>query len=191
MLTHLLSGLIGALIGGAVTGFSTYWAVNKARENAIALEERKQKSLVTAFLQAMHEEIEHLWNQYYIGAGQQLEALQPGQPFHSYYPVTQEYFTVYVGNASLIGHIEDPNLRKLIVQMYSVARGLIDCYRMNNELVKNYDYWMNLYKITKVPDYQQNALGILQQLCNYAPSLRVFHDATKKLKEQLLSQLPK
>ena len=82
--------------------------------------------MLLGILQAIHDEIETLWDNYMDGIGHHTEALADGQPLNIYYPVTQEYFTVYNTNAFFIGRIRDHDLRKLIVSTYSKARGLID-----------------------------------------------------------------
>jgi hypothetical protein len=40
--------------------------------------------------------------------GNELEKVRDGKPLLLFYPITQEYFTIYTGNASLIGSIEEP-----------------------------------------------------------------------------------
>lgn len=127
-----------------------YWifyasSSQKSHENALDLQKQNQQKLIKGFLQAIHDEIETLWEIYEADMGVQLEALHDGNPLLVYYPVMQEYFTVYNTNGFLIGHVEDPDLRKLIIQVYSKARGLIDSYKMNNDMVGKLEYWANLY----------------------------------------------
>lgn len=58
-----------------------------------------------------------------------------------YYPLTQDYFTTYQSNAHLIGEIENDDLRNLIIEMYSEAKGVVDSYRYNNHIVGQHEQW--------------------------------------------------
>jgi hypothetical protein len=103
----LLSSGIGALIGGALTLIAAYlshrWGASKQAE--------KDAQMLMGVLQAVHGEIETLWDIYMDGIGLHLEALPNGQALNTYYPVTQEYFTVYSTNAFFIALIRDNDLR--------------------------------------------------------------------------------
>lgn len=91
----LLTSGIGALIGSALTLLATYfshrWEVAKQKE--------KDDQIIMSVLQAIHDEIETLWNAYMEGIGKETEALPDGQPLNMFWPVTQDYFTVYNTNA--------------------------------------------------------------------------------------------
>lgn len=187
----LLASVVGALIGGGMTGYFTLKAAAKSHANALNVQQENQKKVVRAFLQAVHDEIETLWDTYQEGIGVQLESLQDGHGLLFYYPVTQEYFTVYNGNAFLIGHVEDADLRKLIVQVYAKARGLIDSYRMNNDMLGKLEYWSNLHKETGNKVYEQNAQGQFAAMQAYAAKLKKSHKELKDLSGQLLRTLRK
>lgn len=120
----------------------------------------------------MHDEIETLWESYIVGVGNNLAALPENQPLLTYYPVTQEYFSVYVGNAILIGRISDTELRKSVVSTYAMARGLIDSYRLNNELLQKFEHWDSMYKQTSEEVYKQRANDFFGRLSAYAKKLK-------------------
>lgn len=187
----LIVSVVGALVGGGLTGYFTLRAADKSHKNALDLQKQNQKKLIKGFLQAVHDEIETLWETYQAGIGVQLEASPEGHGLLVYYPVTQDYFTVYNSNGFLIGHIEDPDLRKMIVQVYSKARGLIDSYKMNNDLVAKFEYWANLHKETNNAVYEQNAKGMLVVLQDYGKKLKKSHYELKELSSQLLRRLRK
>lgn len=184
--TFLSSG-IGALAGSALTMLATYlsyrWEVSK--------QVKKDSQMLIGVLQAVHDEIETLWDLYMEGIGHQLEALQNGQPLNMYYPVTQEYFTVYNTNAFFIGRIEDHDLRKLIVSTYSQARGLIDSYRLNNDLVQKHEHSYWVFQETKNQIHQVSTAARHQALTEYAATLKKGHAETKKQVQDLLRALGK
>lgn len=154
-------------------------------------QEIEGRKLLKSLLQAIHDEIETVWESYQMGMGIHIEALKEGQPLLMYYPVTQDYFTVYSGNSFLIGRIDDNDLRKDIIVTYTLARALIDSYRMNNELVQKYEniHWIfketgnNVHKLLGEAHY----LG----LKNYSGSLKKYHYGLKKNVEDLLRKLRK
>jgi hypothetical protein len=84
----LIVTLAGALVGGGLTGFFTLRAADKSHKDSLELQKQNQKKLIKGFLQAVHDEIETLWDTYQTGIGVQLEALQEGYALLVYYPVT-------------------------------------------------------------------------------------------------------
>jgi hypothetical protein len=187
----LVASVVGGLIAGGLTGYFSVRAVKISHRNTLELQNQNQKKLIKGFLQAIHDEIETLWELYQIGIGMQLETLPDGEALRFYYPVTQDYFTVYNSNGFLIGHIEDADLRRLIVQVYSMARGLIDSYKMNNEVLGKLEYWENLYYHNKDPFYGQSALSLLTAMQEYAKKIKKRHTELKDLIEKLLRHLRK
>ena len=183
----VLSTGVGALIGSALTLIATVVAHNLERKK----QKQEENRLIFGFLQSVHDEIETLWDTYIEKVGSHVEALQPGQPFEYYWPITQEYFTVYNNNAFLIGRIKDHDLRKLIVSTYSKARGLIDSYRLNNELVHKYEQAVLLHQETNQAVHASHVNARLQALVTYATSLKQSHMEVKSQVQELLRELRK
>jgi hypothetical protein len=52
--------------------------------------------------------------------------------------VYRDYFTVYHSNGLLLTRIKDDELRHATIKTYTKAKGLIDSFRMNNDL---FDRW--------------------------------------------------
>ncbi|TDY01113.1 hypothetical protein [Thiohalophilus thiocyanatoxydans] len=191
MWENLLSALGGAIIGGGIAGFFSLKSTNKAHENAVALEEKKQLELMSGLLQGLHDELETLWDTYSDGVGVQLEALGEDKPLLMYYPVTQEYFPIYMGNSFLIGRIEDTDLRKKIVTTYTKARGLIDSYRLNNDMVKKFEHWQSMYRQTGQGVFNEHAEDYYGRLSKYAKKIKKSHDELKASKAEVLRALQK
>src|SRR5436309_10905758 len=86
------ASICGPLIGGAIAGLFALLAVKKTHANTVRMQQQNQKKLIQAFLQAIHDEIETLWDEYQNQVGIQLEVLPEGNAFLFYYPITQDYF---------------------------------------------------------------------------------------------------
>lgn len=101
------------------------------------------------------------------------------------------YFTIYNANAFFIGKIKDHDLRKKIVATYSKARGLIDSFRMNNELVQKYEYAFVLAQESQTPIHQTTAQARYQSLIQYSEALKIRHAELKSIVSELLRHLRK
>ena len=189
MTLSVIENLVSALLGGFVTGRFTLRGVKETHRNDIELEDKKQKAVVEAFLHALHDEIKTVWEVYQAQMGSVIENLQNEDALLFYYPVTQEYFTVYNSNNHLIGHVKDAEIRRLIVEFYVKAKGLVDSFKMNNQMLKEYAQWIHLYNLTRNPCFQQNADNKLSTMKDYAEKLAVSHWELKKLAEVILGRL--
>ena len=124
-------------------------------------------------------------------AGAHLETLQDGEPVAIYWPITQDYFTIYGANANSVGRVQDHDLRKAIVVAYTKARGLIDSFRMNNELVHKFEYTTLLHQESNNPVHQAHANAHRQNLVRYAAQLKQRHNDLKAIISDLLRRLRK
>jgi len=183
----LVSSGIGAFVGSVLTLIATFIA-HKLSE---ASQERKEKALIHGFLQGIHDEIETLWDAYLDGIGTRVETLKDKEPLNMYWPVTQEYFTIYNNNAFLIGRIQDHDLRKEIVSTYSKARGLIDSFRLNNDLVHKFEHAFWVYQETNNEVHKANAEAYQASLIEYAEHLKKAHKELKSNVAELLRSLRK
>ena len=174
-------------MGSALTLAATYLS----HRLQVSQQNEKDAQILIGFLQAIHDEIETLWDAYMDGIGHQLEALADGQPLDMFWPVAQDYFTVYSTSAFFIGRIREHDLRKLIVSTYSKARGLIDSYRLNNDLVQKHSHAFWIYQETKNDVHQAKAVGHYNALVQYASKLKKSHTEMKKLVSELLRALRK
>ncbi len=153
--------------------------------------ERKEREHLVGLLQALHDEIETLWETYMESVGSQVENLSVEQGFHFYWPLSQDYFTVYSANAFFISKIKDPELRKKIVTTYTKARGLIDTFRMNNDLLQKFEYSEEIARVTMNPAYftivEARRLGLIE----YGAAIKNSHENLKRMIEELLPRLRK
>lgn len=114
--------------------------------------------------------------------GVHLEALEEGKPLLMYYPILQDYFTIYNNNAFLIGRIEDSDLRKSIVEVYTAAKALMDSYRMNNVNVEKYERTLALYNESRTISHQDTLLAVGNNIAAYTQKIRKGHF---KLKDEI------
>lgn len=190
-LVPLISSICGALIGGFIAGFFALKAANKAHQNNLLIQKKNEDNLFKGILQAFHDEIETLLERYQETTGARLESLEAGEPFLFYYPVINDFFTVYNSNASLIGKINDNDLRKLLVRTYTLAKGLVDSYSMNNEFIQKYEYWNALFIETNNEAHKDQYLTHYNALVPYADTLKQLHNEVKKNANDLLRSLRK
>lgn len=190
-LESLLSGLIGAVIGGLLTGWFSIIAVNKTEKHRRDSQTTSDAKVLKGLLQALHDELESIFERYQETMGSQIESLPTGQPLLIYYPVINDFFTVYNGNASLIGCIENNDLRKSLVRTYVLAKGLVDSYRMNNEILSKFEHWNALHAETQNPSHLQQAQAQFRALAEYGTQLRKAHAETKQCARDLMRMLRK
>jgi len=124
-----------------------------------------------AFVEAIREEVQAAWDGYSTEIHPALLALPDGQPFNVVYPVSTETFPIYENGASMVGKIDDPELRRTIVKTYSLARGLISTFQLNNSLLTEYKQLSLLY-------FQSNRNEVLET------HAIVVRDYAAKLKER-------
>ncbi len=190
-LNSLCSGLIGAVVGGLIACLSAWFAVERTGKQARTLQAENDAKLLRGLLQVLHDELESVQERYQETMGKEVEALQDGQPLLFVFPVMNDFFAVYNGNASQIGRIGNNDLRKSLVQTYVLAKGLVDSFRLNNEYLSKYEYWSTVEGANKLSSNQPNAEVYRQRLINYAGSIKRSHEKTKTSINDLLRRLHK
>lgn len=183
---EFIIGMVGAFIGGFFTLAGALVANFLENRSDIEKENRSLKGV----LQAFHTELKTLWERYSVTVGSKLEGLQDRDPLLLYWPITQDYFTIYSSNAGRIGEIEDPELRSLIVAAYTKGRGLIDSFRMNNELNSRYEHFTALANSTRSKIDIANQNAYLEALRTYSSTLKEQHKELKLIIYEILQQLP-
>ncbi len=187
----LVSSLLGALVGGFIAG---YFSI-KATRQSFKEEKRKAKEqdskLEFGLLQALHDEIDIVWERYSATMGAQLESVQDNQALLMYYPIGQDYFPVYRGNTFFISRIRNNDVRRLIVAVYTKAMGMVDSFRMNNELVGKNEYWDSIFKNSGQEKDKQMAIQFYQRCIVYTQKMKSSHLELKKDVTQLLREFNK
>jgi hypothetical protein len=178
--------VIPGLIAGLVTGACMWVALWLQHKHERDIHTQKEDAQVKAFVHAIMVEVETLWAAYYEGAGKRLEALEKGKAFMYFYPISQDYFTVYNGSAFLVGKIEHARLRRAIVETYTKARGLIDGFTLNNDMVQKWNHLDLMRQDSQNPTLIHMMWMQEQSLVHHAVKLREIHRQTKESLEHLL-----
>ena len=173
------ASIIGALIGGRMTKKAALEAAEKAHNNNLILQEQAHRSSVEGRTQAIYDEINTLWERYMWGTGNALENLNDEEPITWYYPLTLNYFTIYEGNISLIGSLEDHELRKSIIISYTKAKSLIDSYRLNNEFVAKWENSQKQWKFTGSLSYAEDMRVMYSIMQDYGKKIKEIHKDIK------------
>lgn len=185
------SAISGAVLGGLITGFFALRSTDKAHENQQAHAQENEEKIIKGLLQAIHDEIETVMDRYQETMGSRLESLEEGGALIFYYPLVSDFFTVYNGNSFLIGRIPDNDLRKQIIKTYTLAKGMVDSFRMNNDLVQKYEHWSFIFQETQSEVHQQRVTACYGLLVEYSKSLKLGHQQLKSETAQLLRTLRK
>jgi len=185
------SSITGAILGGLIAGLFALIAVRRSSESQKEQSTENEAKIIKGLLQAIHDEIETVFDRYQETMGAYLDSLESEKPLLMYYPVVSDFFTVYNGNSFLIGRIPDHDLRKQIIKTYTLSKGMVDSFRMNNDLVAKYDFAEKLFAETGLGAHQNQAVALYTTLVRYAASLKESHKTLKQEVSSLLRQLRK
>jgi len=189
--TSFGSAITGAIIGGLLTGFFALEATKKSFDNQRRHSDENEVKLIKGLLQAIHDEIETVYDRYQDTMGSRLDILKEGEALVFYYPLVSDFFVVYNGNSFIIGRIPDNDLRKQIIKTYTLAKGMVDSFRLNNDLVQKYEFSNKIYQETQQEIHKQQAIAHFKALVEYAKSLKIGHQSLKQDVSNLLRMLRK
>jgi len=177
------SGLLGALAGGLFT----MRASKKAYQREMIKELRREEKEIQNMLDAMGVEIGTLWKFHMSRIGAMIESLPEGTALEFYYPLTQDYFTVYNTNAGKIGAVKNPELREAVVICYKKCKKVVDGFKYNNILFR--DYRDLLLMPADSPNHMQYVNAKRQELVDFAQVIVADHFEVKGYVERLLALL--
>ena len=120
------SAITGAVVGGIIAGFFALKSTQKSFDNQKYQSDESEKKLIKGVLQAIHDELETIFERYQDTMGIRIENLKEHEALAFYYPLVSDFFTVYNGNSFLIGRIPSNDLRKKIIKTYRVKSYLFD-----------------------------------------------------------------
>ena len=172
--------LIGAIIGGVFTLRAARQAARREHDRERKREEREMQNM----LDSLGVEIDTLWSFHMARIGAMVENLQQGDTLQFYYPLTQDYFTVYNSNAGKIGSVKDRELRKAIVVTYNKCKKIVDGFKYNNVLFRDYHNYLN-------SDNQMAAKAKFAEMQAYALMVKEDHFEVKAYIENMLNLLDK
>jgi len=185
------SAISGAVVGGVIAGYFAIKATSKSFEHQKTQTEENESKLIMGLLQSIHDEIETVHERYQETMGAKLESLPDGEALAFYYPLVSDFFTVYNGNSFLIGRIPDNDLRKQIIKTYTLAKGMVDSFKLNNDLVGKFEYSNKIFEETQLDVHRQHTAAHFESLIKYAKTLKSGHCELKKEVSNLLRELRK
>ena len=187
---ELLQKLIGpvtALFGAVVGGVFTLRASSKAYRLELAREQQREEKEIQNMLDALGVEIGTLWNFHMKRIGPMVENLPGGGALEFYYPLTQDYFTLYNTNAGKIGAVKDCELSEAIVVCYNKCKKVVDGFKYNNILYR--DYRDLLLMPANSPNHGEYVKAKHQELVDFAKVVVEDHFEVKGYVERLLTLL--
>jgi len=186
-----VSAIFGAIIGAGIAGYFTIKATQKSFDNQKLHADENEEKLIKGVLQAIHDEMETVFDRYQETMGSKVEALEKGGALAFYYPLVSDFFSVYTGNSFLIGRIPDNDLRKQIIKTYTLAKGTIDTFRLNNDLVSKLEFSEKLFAESNLDVHKQQSIAHYNSLVAYADSIKEGHKDLKQEVSSLLRMLRK
>ncbi len=174
------SAIVGAIVGGLTTGYFALKAAKRSFQDLQKHADESEKKLIKGLLQAIHDELETVYDRYMETMGSRLESLNDGGALNFYYPLVSDFFSVYSGNTFLLGRISDNDLRKQIIRTYTLARGMVDSFRLNNDLVHKFEHSNKIFEETQQDVHKQHAIAHYSALVEYAKTLKQGHMELKK-----------
>lgn len=160
--------ILGALIVG---GFAMR-AVKEGFAHLIDRDRATREVAILGVLDALHDEMDVLWKFYVDGLSADIRGLKDGAGLWSAHSLQADYFSIFNANASLVGHIQPAEFRKLVVETYTQAKILFDMVRMNNGLVAEARRLDQLNRQVNSPSSQSDATRAHAAVVEYAQKLK-------------------
>lgn len=188
-LTQNLIGFLSGLVGAGVGGWFTLYATEKTIKSNYEAQEQEEERELRALLSSLGVELNALWQFHQRRIGYQIEQMTEKDAVMFYYPLTQDYFTIYNSNASFVGRLDDNELRKAIVVTYNKCKKVVDSFIYNNTLFLDYQQ-MN-YETIDSGVQNPNQAAKLEELQQFAAVMKSDHIELKQYVEHLLDLLEK
>jgi len=188
ILIPLGAAILGAIIGGGLTGYFTLRAVKDNYANQLNFRENEDKKQRTNVISAIYFEIKSLRKVYEKGMGSIIDELPKDEPLLWFYPIIEDYFTVFNNNTQFIGKL-NRELAHSIIEFYILSKSLADSFRLNNSLFEKYNYYCSIFEETQNPFYEQKRNKELENLRSYAPQIKRCHLELKTKSQVLLTRL--
>ena len=134
-----LASLVSALIGGVIAALATRKATERALKYSLTMEQANRYAVLRGVLLGIRTELELLLEIYRGEMESEIESLKAGQGVRVTLPIYQNVFTVYESNCSLIGQLEEDELRKSIIRTYLLAKSVVNAHTYNNKLIEEYE----------------------------------------------------
>lgn len=195
-------GVVGSVIGGVIGGLLAIQASQRATEKAFHYNlmsfQLAQNHKIRSVILGLQAEVKTLLEVYESEFRDEVLSLSEDKPFEYYYPISQNYFTLYQANAPFIGEIPDQELQKLIIETYQKGMSIVDTHIYNNKLLEDRDKISNLMEAGS-----DGTLNLRYTICqdalteysiniknNYLEALNLIKNLDAKIDEILPTLLP-
>lgn len=125
--------VLAALIGGGITAFASHSTLEYIEQKRIKEQSKQRCDEIIAFCQTLSSEITALIKYYEKGIGEYVSKAETNRSFEMYFPLFSNYFVIFESNTQKLTMLEK-NSRDAVIDFYSSARALIDCYKFNNKM---------------------------------------------------------
>lgn len=166
--------LMAAVIGGVIAALATRKATERALTHSLTMEKVNRRAVLRGVLLGIRTELEVLFEIYRVEMESEIESLKEGQGIHVTLPIYENVFTVYESNCSLIGQLDEDELRKSIIRTYLLAKSLVNAHTYNNKLLEDYAARVREEASTLV---QNNAFARIQ---DYGAQVKATYEEANK-----------
>ncbi|MFM0647044.1 hypothetical protein PQR14_22190 [Paraburkholderia bryophila] len=180
-MTASIADIVGIIqgIGSLAAVGAAVWIYAKQYRDKKADDENETRG----FVQAIHDEIETVWNDYSEQTGVLLLSTQPGHHYDAFVPSISDGLIIYQGSPARVGKIDDDELRKLIVTAYVGLTGHFNSIFVNNQMMAELE---QMHSSSDLPNQAQRIAKRKNALVAYAVALKRSHnDLQSKVKALL------
>lgn len=184
---EFLSAIAGAIIGGTFVLIGTLisaWCEHRRQE-------KNRQEILISTLQVISAELNTIFDRYNQTIGIKLEKLKPNSSLNYYYFVTEEYFTIFNGNAHLLGQLKDKELISSIIATYITLKEFVDSFRLNNAVLIRYNELRLIGRANSDNIIQDMIQNTLTALIDSGERLKLKHENLKINVPALLSKIQK
>lgn len=188
----IIVGLLAAYLGAKATREATRQATKDEQDFHRNTRQSEKAEETKGVIQAIYTELSCLWIIYRDEFMEEWGNLPPGEALRIYYPLTQDYFTIFNSNSSQIGQIPHEELRTAIVKAYLSAKGLVDSHRLNNRILDDITHIENQLAAS-INDHLTMAglrgrlTTLNAELVNYTPTLRSSYEDARDSVQNVLT----
>ncbi len=181
----IVIGFLAAYMGAR----ATLRAAHQEHQSNLELQQETRATLVRGVVQSIYAELATLWEIYRDEFGEEWDNHCEDDAFLIYYPLNQDYFTVYNANSAFIGQIPDEELRAAIIRAYLRAKGLIDSHLLNNKLLDEHTRLTNAMSGSTDDIEKKIADDAFNELVNYGKGIRSAYEEAKSAILSVLTQI--
>lgn len=173
MNNEMISGLIGAIVGGLFTLWGTLIEGRRQERNNEADSKEKKRNVLIG----VKTEITTLLELYQSRMMNYMEQYNGDGPFELIFPITQNNFSFYESNAFYLTSTNEVTL-KVTVAFYSSARSLVDSFKYNNLIIEDLIKKNTLYHESQLEIHLLDLQNKIAMATDYGKGLKAIHSET-------------